>query len=50
VVLARGRDTLAYYGGEDVVDVGFYFWNMTFTPGFTQWPPRSVSGYLAADF
>ncbi|HEY4038141.1 MAG TPA: hypothetical protein VGM15_04920 [Burkholderiaceae bacterium] len=28
----------------------FYFWNMTFTPGFTQWPPRSLTAYLTADF
>jgi iron complex outermembrane recepter protein len=27
-----------------------FYWNMTYTPGFSQWPPRSVSGYLTADF
>jgi iron complex outermembrane recepter protein len=28
----------------------YYYWNMTYTPGFSQWPPRSLSGYLTADF
>jgi iron complex outermembrane recepter protein len=28
----------------------FYFWNMTVTPGFSQWPTRSLTAYLTADF
>ncbi len=28
----------------------FYFWNMTYTPGFSQYPPRTLYAYLTADF
>jgi len=27
-----------------------YYWNMAFSPGFSQFQPRSVFGYLTADF
>jgi iron complex outermembrane receptor protein len=27
-----------------------YYWNMTNSPGFSQFPPRSVFAYLTADF
>jgi iron complex outermembrane recepter protein len=27
-----------------------YYWNMTYSPGFSQFPPRSVFAYLTADF
>jgi len=28
----------------------YYFWNMTYVPGFSQFPGRSVNAYVAADF
>jgi iron complex outermembrane recepter protein len=28
----------------------FYFWNMTYTPGFSQFPGRTLLAYLTADF
>jgi hypothetical protein len=27
-----------------------YYWNMALSPGFSQFPPRSLFGYLTADF
>jgi len=27
-----------------------YYWNMTYSPGFSQFPPRSVFAYVTADF
>jgi len=27
----------------------FYFWNMTYSPGFSQFPPRALFAYLTID-
>jgi hypothetical protein len=27
-----------------------YYWNMAYSPGFSQFPPRGFFGYLTADF
>ena len=38
--------TLRVQGGN-VANV--YFWNITFSPGFLQFPPRAVLAYLTVD-
>lgn len=56
VLLVGGRYRFTILGAPATLRVqvqnltNFYFWNMGYSPGFSQFPPRAFFGYLTADF
>jgi iron complex outermembrane recepter protein len=56
VLLLGGRYRFTILGAPATLRVqiqnltNYYFWNMGYSPGFSQFPPRSVFGYLTVDF
>jgi iron complex outermembrane receptor protein len=56
VLFAGGRYRFKLWGAPATLRVqvqnatNFYFWNMGYSPGFSQIQPRSYFGYLTADF
>jgi iron complex outermembrane receptor protein len=55
VLAVGGRYRFKLWGAPTTLRVqvqnaaDFYIWNYGYSPGFSQWPPRSYFGYLTAD-